>query len=36
LFFWEEELVRWRLLEDEEADIVKLVSDLGRMMRVCR
>jgi len=29
LFFWEEELVRWRLLEDEEAEIVKLVSDLG-------
>lgn len=28
LFFWEEELVRWRLLEDEEAEIVKLISEV--------
>ena len=27
LFFWEEEIVRWRLLDDEEKEIKKVMSD---------
>jgi adenylate kinase family enzyme len=26
LFWWEEELTRWRLLDEEEAEIVKAIS----------
>lgn len=27
LFFWEEEIVRWRLLDDEEQEIRKVMGD---------